>query len=231
LYTVFRIQSFAMPLDRLIAEPDLVERVYASLLASIANGDLAPGTRLTQEELAERLDVSRQPVLQALRLLKKDGFVVDAGKRGLMVRPLDSMQIAQVYELRAALDALAARLAAQRKAALDDALIAHGRKAARSPGVGPLIEADITFHNAIYAASGNPMIAESANRHWAHIRRAMGAVLQTAGLRENIWDEHQAITEAIRVGDAPRAERLAREHGESAARTLVHRLLAHSAAA
>jgi DNA-binding GntR family transcriptional regulator len=219
-----------MPITRLSVEPDLVERVYDSLLTSIAAGELAPGARLTQEELAARMDVSRQPVLQALRLLRKDGLVVDAGKRGVMVTPIDADLIANVYQLRAALDALAARCAADRKAPLDDDLIARGRKAAGGRSVGAMVEADIAFHNAIYAASGNPLIAESANRHWAHIRRAMGAVLQTADARANIWDEHEAILAAIRAGDAARAEQLTRAHGEGAARMVVARLQTRPAA-
>lgn len=213
-----------MPLVRLSIEPDLVERVYQTLLAAISDGELAPGARLTQEELAEKLDVSRQPVLQALRLLKRDGLVVDSGKRGVMVKPLDPALIDQVYQLRQALDGLAARLAAERKAALDAALIDSGRRAARSRNVSAMIEADVAFHNSIYAASGNPLIAESARRHWAHIRRVMGAVLRTAGARASVWDEHAAILEAIRRGDARGAERLSREHAEVAGRALTREL-------
>ncbi len=63
------------PLLQLSAAPDLVEQVYGRLLDAISDGALQPGERLTQEDLAQRLAVSRQPVLQALRLLKKDGFV------------------------------------------------------------------------------------------------------------------------------------------------------------
>jgi DNA-binding GntR family transcriptional regulator len=219
-----------MALTRLSAEPDLVERVYEALLASIADGGLAPGARLTQEELAAQLDVSRQPVLQALRLLKQEGFVVDAGKRGVMVTPIDAQLIAEVYQLRGALDALAARLAAQRKANVDEALVAHGRKAARGRSVDAMIRADIAFHNALYVASGNPLIAQSANRHWAHIRRAMGAVLQAAGLRESVWDEHAQIVVAVRAGEVAGAERLTREHGERAARAVIQSLQRAAAA-
>ena len=67
-----------MALTRITLEPDLVERVYDALLHSITEGTLAAGARLAQEDLAAQLNVSRQPVLQALRLLKKDGFVIDA---------------------------------------------------------------------------------------------------------------------------------------------------------
>ena len=69
------------------AAPDLVERVYRSLLDAISEGSLAPGARITQEEIAAQLAVSRQPVLQALRLLKKDGLVQDAPGRGILVAP------------------------------------------------------------------------------------------------------------------------------------------------
>jgi DNA-binding GntR family transcriptional regulator len=199
-------------LSPIAATPDLTEQVYQRLLYAICDGELAPGARLTQEELAATLGVSRQPVLQALRLLKKEGFVRDAGRRGLRVAPLEAQAITHVYEVRAVLDGLAARRAAQAKAQLDPAIIGEGRRAAAGPRIGAMIDADMHFHHLMYAASGNPLIAETANHHWPHIRRAMGAVLQTVGLRRSVWDEHAAIVQAINSGEADLAERLAREH-------------------
>ena len=204
--------------------PDLTDQVYQRLLDAICDGDLAPGARLTQEELAANFAVSRQPVLQALRLLKKDGFVIDAGRRGLMVLPLGAQSIARIYEVRSALDALAARLAALAGKRLATDVIADGRKAVKGARVGAMIDADMRFHNLIYAASGNPLIAQSAGHHWQHIRRAMGVVLQQAGVRDSVWDEHDAILKAINRGDANRAERLARRHGEEAGHHLVQQL-------
>ena len=139
-------------LVRLQAAPDLVDQVYQALLDAISDGSLAPGARITQEDLAERLAVSRQPVLQALRLLKKDGLVSDAPGRGLLVAPLDAAWIAHTYQVRGALDVLAARLAASRRAALDPRLIEQGRRAARGRNIKVMIDADIAFLNAIYAA-------------------------------------------------------------------------------
>jgi DNA-binding GntR family transcriptional regulator len=214
-------------ISRIEFAPDLTEQVHQRLLNAICDGDLAPGARLTQEELAALLDVSRQPVLQALRLLKKDGFVIDAGRRGLMVSPLDPRVIADVYEVRAALDGLAARRAALAGAKLDPAVIAAGRQAAAGRRVGPMIDADVEFHNLIYEASGNAHIAAAAGLHWRHIRRAMGAVLQSAGVRAIVWDEHEEILQAVNRGDAARAERLARDHGESAGRNLAAQLNAY----
>jgi DNA-binding GntR family transcriptional regulator len=214
-------------ISRIEFAPDLTEQVHQRLLDAICDGDLAPGARLTQEELAASLDVSRQPVLQALRLLKRDGFVIDTGRRGLMVSPLDPRVIADVYEVRATLDGLAARRAALAGAKLDPNLITTGREAAAGGRVGPMIDADVEFHNQIYTASGNAHIAAAAGLHWRHIRRAMGAVLQSVGVRAIVWDEHEEILQAINRGDAARAERLARDHGESAGRNLADQLNAY----
>lgn len=203
--------------------PDLVDQVYRALLDAISAGALAPGQRVTQEELAERLSVSRQPVMQALRLLKRDGFVQDAPlagnagrSRGLQVTPLDADRIAQVYEVRGALDTLAARLAAERRARIDPALIEQGRNAVNAGDIKAMIDADLAFHRALYQASGNPLIEQSALLHWHHIRRAMGEALRHDSLRDPVWDEHAAIAQAVALGDATRAEALMREHSHQA---------------
>src|SRR5262247_2768006 len=124
------------PLERIDGRPELSQQVYQQLLAAICEGRLAPGARVTQEELAASLNVSRQPVHQALRLLKSDGFVVDAGRRGLMVAPLEGAALEQLYQVRAVLDGLAARLAAEAGKQLDPGLIARGRKIAAAGKVG-----------------------------------------------------------------------------------------------
>ena len=211
-------------LIKIESTPDLVDQVYRSLLDAISEGTLAPGARIMQEDIAEQLAVSRQPVLQALRLLKKDGFVLVAPGRGVLVAPLDVAWLVQIYQVRGALDALAARLAARARYPLDPQLIAQGRAAARSNQVKAMMEADAQFHAAIYAASGNPLIAQSAQLHWQHIRRAMGAVLQVSTMRESIWDEHEAIAHAIQNGDENTAETLVRQHDEDASQNLAARL-------
>jgi DNA-binding GntR family transcriptional regulator len=211
-------------LVRLQSTPDLVERVHRALLDAICSGTLAPGARLTQEEIAAQLEVSRQPVLQALRQLKNDGLVHDAPGRGVVVAPLDSAEIAQVYEVRAALDALAARRAAERRALIDPLLIEQGRRAARGRDIKAMIEADIAFHHAIYAASGNPLIARSAQPHWVHLRRVMGASLQSPRQRQAIWDQHEAIAAAIAAGDVRGAVRHIETHAREASEKLRTRL-------
>lgn len=211
-------------LTKIQARPDLVDEVYQTLLDAISAGTLPPGARITQEEIAEQMNVSRSPVLQALRLLKKDGLIQDAPGRGILVAGMDPQWIGNLYQVRGALDALAARLAAARKVDLGAAMIAAGRRAARSGDVKVMIDADIAFHTAIYHASGNPLIFETTQLHWVHLRRVMGAALQSAGQRESIWDEHEAIAKAIAAGKVDLAGELSERHAEFARQNLLERL-------
>ncbi len=213
-------------LVKLQPAPDLVDQVYRALLGAISDGSLEPGARLTQETIAADLAVSRQPVLQALRLLKQDGLVLDAPGRGLLVAPLDPRAIDHFYQVRGALDALAARLAAERGAVLDAGLVERGRQAASGHSVAAMIDADIAFHRAIYAASGNPLIERSAQPHWVQLKRVMGAVLQSSRQRAPLWDEHQRIADAISQRDPDRAVALIAHHGSQASANLQQRLRA-----
>ena len=101
-----------MSLTKIPTRTDYVDEVYKTLLDAISAGKLSPGERVTQEYLADQLNVSRSPVLQALRLLKKDGLLEEAPGRGLVVACLDPIRIGHLYQVRGALDGLAARLAA-----------------------------------------------------------------------------------------------------------------------
>jgi DNA-binding GntR family transcriptional regulator len=212
-------------MERLALHLPLADRVYRAILDAICDGELAPGQRITQDELAARLDVSRQPVLQALRLLKTQGFVRDSQRRGVVVSSLDPIFISHLYEVRSALDGIACRAAALRGQA--DArlwgpkLIAEGRAAVRSGSVRDMIAVDMRFHLFLHELSGNPLIAETAALHWQHIRRVMGGYLRRYRARQSIWDEHAAILDAVMRGDADAAERLARQHADAAIANLI----------
>src|SRR5436309_14590978 len=92
--------------------PNLTEQVYTRILEAITNRSLLPGQRITQNELAERLGVSRQPVSQALHLLHRQGLLAESGRRGFEVTQLDPVSIRQLYEVRGAIHAPAAPPAA-----------------------------------------------------------------------------------------------------------------------
>lgn len=206
------------------AAPDLAEQAYHAIIDAICEGRYAAGQRITQEALAESLAVSRQPVLQALLLLKRDGLVIDAGGRGVMVAPLTADHITNLYQVRSVLDGLAAREAARRQANLSFRLIGAGRSATRGRDLRAMIDADIAFHRAIYEAAGNPLLLQAAERHWNHVRRIMGATLSHAGARHAVWDEHEKMLELIVSGRPDAAQQQALLHCEKAGESLVVRL-------
>src|SRR6202043_2147007 len=147
-----------IPLEPL---PNLIDQVYARILEAIIDRSLPPGQRIRQNELAQKLGVSRQPVSHALHLLHRQGLVAESGRRGFEVTQLDPERIRQLYEVRGAIDALAARLAALRlkadstaRAQLEAALRA-GRAIDKKTPLARLIALDVDFHSAIYRLAGN----------------------------------------------------------------------------
>jgi DNA-binding GntR family transcriptional regulator len=207
------------------AMPSLYEQVYASILEAIFGGVLRPGDRINQDELAATLNVSRQPVTQALTVLKMQDFVQDAGRRGLLVAPLRKGFFEALYQLRESLDPMAAKLAARHTATLSRPegllLLKRGRAAVQDGSVAALTSADMAFHMWIYEAAGNPLLAEMLRLYWQHLRRAMVAVVGPSHDRSRVWDEHEAILNAVLSGDEQRAEALSLQHIQGAAQRVV----------
>lgn len=227
-------------MEPLALVPNLIEQVYLRLVDAIADGTLPPGERLTQEEVAQRLSVSRQPVSHALQLLKRQGLAVEIGKRGLAVAPVEPTQMRDLYQIRAALDGLAARLAAERisggraPAREIEALrqrLADGLAQNDDTSVHELIETDVAFHSAIYVLSGNPALTETITERWPHFKRSMGLSLSDRDSRALIWREHVAIAEGIFAGDSGRAVEASIRHAERAGMALYDRLFAAADAA
>src|ERR1700759_2728844 len=131
-------------------QPTLVEQVVNAIVSEIVDGDLPANARLIQDELARAYGVSRQPVQQALLLLRDRGLVREAPGRGLIVSPLDVDFVRNLYEVRAMLDGLAASLAAERgseRARIEGpAFLEAGRDAVTSGSLHAQIEADMQFH-------------------------------------------------------------------------------------
>ena len=217
-----------MAMKMLAAQPNLVQQVRSAIVEEIAAGRLAPGERIIQEQIAQQLGVSRQPVQQALTLLRTEGALREAPGRGLMVPPLVADDVQHMYDMRAVIEGLACRRAAERNAERaarqGPALIEAGRKAVAGGSLARLVAADMRFHEFIYGLSGNPLIAPAMAAHWTHVQRVMGEVLAKDETPRDIWDQHTAILEAIARGDAALAESLARAHITQAADFMLARL-------
>jgi len=198
----------------------LLDQTYRAILNAICEGTLAPGERLTQEGIAQRLNVSRQPVGQALALLKSQGFVKEAGRRGLVVAHLDAVFFKSIYELRSAIEPMAARLAAMRMTQASQQegklIIREGYRALRTGELSALVQADARFHAYIYELSGNALFSEVMGLYWNHLRRAMGEVLQSKDEGKLVWRQHEEIFNALAARDGGRAGRMVQAHLESA---------------
>ena len=222
------------PLD---PTPSLIDQVYARILDAIIDRTLPPGHRIRQNELAEKLGVSRQPVSHALHLLHRQGLLAESGRKGFEVTQLDPLRIRQLYEVRGAIDALAARLAAQRaktdaagQAHLEAALRA-GRAIDKRTPLSRLIALDVDFHSAIYRLAGNPVIGEMIAPQWPHMRRSMATVLAELDYRETAWAEHETIAAHVLSGNAKAAEAAALAHAIGAGQMTEERLKATDRAA
>lgn len=212
----------------LINQPNLAEQVRTAIVTEIAAGKLKPGERIIQEQIAQELGVSRQPVQQALLLLKNQGVLRDAAGRGLIVAPLDPGQVRNMYDIRAVIEGLAFRKAAEinpeRAKKLGPALIQIGRKGVKSGSVVAMIAADMKFHDFIYELSENPLIAPSMDVQWTNTQRVMGEVLMRDETPRDIWDQHEAMLAAVMAGDGAKAEAMARQHITQAADFMILRL-------
>jgi DNA-binding GntR family transcriptional regulator len=219
--------AFLIPL---LNNPDLVSRVYDAVLEAICTGEIAGTDRITQEAIAAMLGVSRQPVLQALRMLEKDGLLRSTpNKKGMELVPLDAQFVSHLYSVRSTLDALAAKSTASipRPDLRDEGyqLLKQGRIASQEGQLNQLVLADLAFHQFIYKASGNPFLEQSSTLHWHHTRRVMSTYLRMPASFRNVWNEHQAILDAIIKGESREAEKLSRQHALNS----IDFLFAHSA--
>ena len=217
----------------LSVKPDLVMQTHDALRKAIMSGELAPCAPVAQEELALQLGVSRQPISHALILLKHEGLVVDRGRKGQMVAPIDPDKLRAIYQVRGGLDRLAARLSASQltdikntKQRLSEIFLA-GKKAVKNADIIQLVDADVAFHKFLHELSGNAELMATAETSWPHMVRSMRAVLEAGAEEVSVWAEHKAISDAVINGDAELAGALAEQHAEAAGEETYQRLKRH----
>jgi DNA-binding GntR family transcriptional regulator len=215
------------------AKLDLVMQTHDALRKAIMSGELAPCAPVAQEELALQLGVSRQPISHALILLKHEGLVVDRGRKGQMVAPIDPDKLRAIYQVRGGLDRLAARLSASQLTDIKDAkqrlseIFLAGKKAVKSADIIQLVEADVSFHKFLHELSGNREIMTTAETSWPHMVRSMRAVLEAGAEAASTWAEHKAIADAVIDKNMKLAGLLAERHAEAAGEDKYQHLKQH----
>nr|WP_228046161.1 GntR family transcriptional regulator [Saccharopolyspora sp. HNM0983] len=198
------------------------EQVRRALRARIAEGRLQPGDRIYEQDIAAEFGVSRVPVREAIRRLQGDGLVeVRDRRRGVFVRSLGRRQIEELFDVREALEALAAERAAERAgpdgAARLGALVEQARRSLQRGDLAAMTEANAAFHDELVAASGHELLAgvlEPLHGRLAYLFRLNREP-------ERVCAEHEQLHEAIAAGDAARAGALARAHAAASRRMVL----------
>ena len=215
---------------RVMTMPSLAEQVYEALIGDICSGVIRGGEQLRQETIAERLGVSRQPVQEAMVLLKRHGMVRESGRRGLEVAPMDAPFVNHLYDMRELLDVHVVRLAAAsfeaesvRAEALE--ILERGRRAVADRVFSDMVTADADFHMYFYRLTVNPFLIDTAQLLSQSIRRVMTEVLARGGVPAWVWEEHAQILDAVIARDAERAGERAHQHVEHG-RTMMLKNLA-----
>lgn len=198
-----------------VVASSMVEQTCEILRERIRTGQLPPGSRLRQEELAAELGISRTPLREAMRLLAADGLVELLPHRGAVVTALRHDDRVAFWEARLALEPAAARLGAARRAPVG----LEGMRAAISEqrsvdAADQGFSANRAFHLALVASAGNPLLSRFADALWV---RAVGAAIYAAQTVDGAVvaayaDAHAAILSAVELGEADAAERLTRAH-------------------
>ncbi|GGE28595.1 GntR family transcriptional regulator [Primorskyibacter flagellatus] len=197
-------------------QPSRSDRIAAMLEEQILTGRFAPGSRLDEVSLAEEHRVSRTPIREAFQKLAQSGLVEHAPRRGVFVRQASPIEIMEMFEVMAEMEAVCGRLAALRSAegAVDQLRTANAacRAALEAGDVDAYYVENGTFHHLIYAQSGNRFLEQEASRLHRRLKPYRRMQLFLRGRLAQSMGEHEAIVEAISRGDAAEASDLLRRH-------------------
>ncbi len=194
----------------------LREVIFNSLREAIIIGELRPGERLMEVQLAEKMGVSRTPVREAIRKLELEGLVDMIPRKGAHVAELSIKDIMDVLEVRASLDGLATSLAAER--ITDDELkeLKHinGQFASyiEKENLNGSIKKDVEFHDIIYRASRNDKLISIINNLREQVQRFRVIYLKEYNNSKNLIKEHNDIFEAVSSRSMENARNIAKTH-------------------
>lgn len=194
----------------------MAQKIRHLILAAIADQALAPGMRLIETELGEQLKVSRTPLREAMAGLKADG-ILNNDDDGIRVRKLGWSDVTSLYEMRANLEGMAARLAATRASVAEKNVIntiCRDEQAMIEQGANPndLAKINTRLHHSILSAAGNPFLTESYDK-LTLLLILLGVTAYSLPSRvHEIRQEHEDVNQAIKSGQAMAAEQTMSRH-------------------
>lgn len=209
-------EGFGIQLSPLQRPGPLRHQVQDALVELIINRVLEPGQHLVETEIARRLQVSRQPVREALQALHGDGWVDLRPGMGAFVHEPADEEVDSVFAVRAVLESESARLAARN--ATPDAveplreLCRAGRRALAEGDDAGVVSANATLHRRVTALAGNAVLARIIDSLDRRVRWYFTPIARTRG--ESSWDEHDRLIDALSRGDEAAAAAVMRNHTE-----------------
>jgi DNA-binding GntR family transcriptional regulator len=196
--------------------PTAQEAVLTELRRLVVTGELAPGTPIRQEALAERLGVSRVPVREALKVLEGEGQVTYSAHRGYVVAELSVDDLVEVYRLRELLEAEAIRVALPRLTAQDlreiEAAARQVEQAGESGDLAEVTRANRSFHFLLFDAAGLPRLSRTLRQLWDATDVYRSVYFAASDNRRRVIDEHDDLMRALRSGDIEAAVRAQADH-------------------
>jgi DNA-binding GntR family transcriptional regulator len=203
----------------------LRDRAYARIKAQILDGELRPGTAISEAERADVLGMSRSPVREALQQLARDGLVEVLPKRGTFVAELTPRDVREAFELREAVETACARLAAERRTDGDIVdLVAACDAIDQAATVHERYEAGATFHSTVARVARSRYLHETFESSQAKIDMASRAAADTI-VHHARELSHRDILDAIIASDGDRAADLMRGHLDESMHSLIEKLL------
>ena len=199
--------------------------VFNTLRKAIITGELLPGERLMETQLGEKLGVSRTPIREAIRKLELEGLVIMVPRKGAQVAPFTQKDIKDVLEVRAALEALAVRLACKHmdeRSFLRLQLVnTEYEYAAKENDIETMIEKDVEFHEVIFCATQNDKLVQMFSNLGEQVHRFRIAYLKNAKASKIVQEEHMEILQALRDRDSELAAHLATRHIETQSDSII----------
>lgn len=194
----------------------LREIIFTTLREAIIMGELKPGERLMEVQLAQKMGVSRTPVREAIRKLELEGFVSMIPRKGAHVAKLSVKDIMDVLEVRASLDGLATSLAAERIAENELKELKHIQgqfdNYVEKDNLQGVIKKDVEFHDVIYKASKNDKLIQISNNLREQVYRFRVIYLKDFSSTKEVIREHMEIYQAIDNKDPGAAREAAENH-------------------
>ncbi len=189
----------------------LADQAYHAIRGLIVSLELAPGAVIDERQLVERLAIGRTPVREALRRLAQERLVEVYPRRGMFVTGVDVRELARLSEVREVLEPEAARLAAERATDADRRELGALLVELDTAG-GELMALDERIHRAVYRAAHNDLLEATLEQYYVLALRIWSMALDRAHDLGEAVEEHRALVEAIRSGDAERAADTMRAH-------------------